>query len=430
MSNDDLLERAERHLSSLCSVEPNRRTGSRGNQQATDYFARVVRSLGYEPETTPFPCLDWSHGRCTLNDGDSGFELEASPYSLGCNLVSSVVTAATVEELTELECSGRILLLTGELSSEQLMPKNFPFYNPEHHGQLYALLESKQPGAIIAATRHNPGSAGALYPFPLIVDGDFHIPCAHCTEVIGEKIASDPARSFHLIIDAERHPSSASNVICRLNPHASQKILITAHIDAYEDTPGATDNAAGTVVLLLVAELLASRESGSMTSGRSARTYSGSDNRATYAAEPPPPFGVEIVAFNGEDHYSAAGQLDYLERYGESLAETRFVINIDGAGFREGATAYSFYDLPGEVTQSAATIFGNYPEIIEGPQWFAGDHSVFLQRGVPAIAVTTEHVEQLVERIAHTPKDSPELVDCTKLVELAEALVHFLRETG
>ncbi len=65
-------------------------------------------------------------------------------------MVSNVESAATLEELTALDCSGDILLLTGDLASEQLMPKNFPFDNPEHHRRLYALLEHKQPAAIIA----------------------------------------------------------------------------------------------------------------------------------------------------------------------------------------------------------------------------------------------------------------------------------------
>ena len=36
------------------------------------------------------------------------------------------------------------------------------------------------------------------------------------------------------------------NVIARLNPQADKKVVFSAHIDAYEDTPGASDNASGT----------------------------------------------------------------------------------------------------------------------------------------------------------------------------------------
>ena len=409
MSNADVMGRskmaatARRHLNALCSVTPDRRTGSPGNRTATDYFANVTRTFGGEPEICSFPCMDWSHGSCTLDDGDAVYTIEVSPCSLGCDLVSTVNSAATLDELESLDCSGRILLLTGDLASEQLMPKNFPFYNPESHRKLYATLEQKQPVAIIAATRHNPEAAGALYPFPLIADGDFHIPCAHCSEETGGAIASKTGRTLHLIIDSARRESSAANVIFRLSTGAPRKILVTAHIDAYDNTPGATDNAAGVVVLLLLAELIASD---------------------------PPSTGVEIVALNGEDHYSAAGQLDYLARYGDDLANVRFVINIDGAGFREGATAYSFYDLSPDVQESAVATFSNYPGLIEGQQWFAGDHSIFLQRDIPAIAFTSARINEFLRSMAHTPKDSPDTVDCTKLVELADALAHLLRTSA
>ena len=60
---------------------------------------------------------------------------------------------------------------------------------------------------------------------------------------------------------------------------------ICAHIDSKMGTPGALDNASGTTVLLLLAELLAD--------------YRGS-------------LGVDIAAINGEDYYSVTGEIVYL----------------------------------------------------------------------------------------------------------------------
>ncbi len=44
------------------------------------------------------------------------------------------------------------MLVRGELAREQLMPKNFPFYQPEEHQRIIHLLEAQKPLAIIAAT--------------------------------------------------------------------------------------------------------------------------------------------------------------------------------------------------------------------------------------------------------------------------------------
>ena len=52
--------------------------------------------------------------------------------------------------------------MLGDICAEQLMPKNFVFYNPDHHKRIYAFLEEKMPAAIITATERKPEMVGAL----------------------------------------------------------------------------------------------------------------------------------------------------------------------------------------------------------------------------------------------------------------------------
>ena len=205
---------------------------------------------------------------------------------------------------------------------------------------------------------------------------------------------------FQLKIDAQRIPASAANVIARLNREAGQKIVITAHIDAYEDTPGALDNASGTVVLLLLAEML-------------------SDYRGEQ--------GIEIAAFNGEDHYSAGGQMDYLHRYGSEFSRILLAINIDDVGYKKGKSAYSVYQCPAELQQKAEAIFQGFDGLVRGEPWFNGDHMVFVQGNIPALAFTAEEGSELMRTVTHTPLDKPELVDPAKLVEVAKALNSLIR---
>ncbi|HZK11258.1 MAG TPA: Zn-dependent exopeptidase M28, partial [Atribacterota bacterium] len=73
------------------------------------------------------------------------------------------VTVSTILELKKCHCTGKILLMKGEICSEQLMPKNFVFYNPESHKKIYSILEERQPAAIITATARKPELVGALY---------------------------------------------------------------------------------------------------------------------------------------------------------------------------------------------------------------------------------------------------------------------------
>ena len=400
MKPDDYAAKAQSYLKTLCSVKPNRRTGSPGNREATDFFARTIRPYGYEIDAAPFECLDYVRGESLLAHGEQVFDVHVSPYSLGCDVSAELITVATVEELEGSNCAGKILLMKGTICAEQLMPKNFVFYNPEHHQKIVALLEDRKPAGIITATEKKPEQVGALFPFPLIVDGDFDIPSVYCTDSVGVALAERQGQVFHLKIDARRLASSATNVIARLNQGAAQKIVVTAHIDAYEDTPGASDNASGTVVLLLLAEMLAD--------------YRG-DN------------GLEIAAFNGEDHYSAGGQMDYLRRHDGELNSVLLAINIDDVGYRKGKSSYSFYECPPEVQHKAEAVFQGFAGLVQGEPWYNGDHMIFVQSRVPALAFTAERMPELMRSVTHTSLDTPELIDPRKLVTVARALNDLIR---
>lgn len=410
-----LVSRAQEYLQRLCGVEPNRRTGSQGNREAVEFAARVLLGAGWDIDTPTFPCLDYTARGVELTRGDEGFPVFISPYSPGCDAEGELVCIETVRELEECRCRNNLLLLKGAIASEQLMPKKFPFYNPEAHRRIYELLESKRPAAVITATGKNPETVGALDPFPMITDGDFDIPSVYCSEEAGAGIAVHAGNTLSLQIDAERIPAEAANVIARINPSVKERIVLTAHIDAYEDSPGAADNASGVVTLMILAEILAGEaEPRSSSAAHSlSRGYR--------------PAGIEIVLLNGEDHYSAAGELDYLAGYGEKLDEIRVLVNLDDVGYREGGTHYSFYECPEAIRRRAGETFGGQPGFSEGPPWYQGDHMVFVQKGVPAIAFASEKMEEFMAEYAHTLLDAPDLVDCGKLVDLATGLAEFTR---
>jgi aminopeptidase YwaD len=265
------------------------------------------------------------------------------------------------------------------------------------------LIEAKKPAAIITATGRNPDLVGALYPYPLIEDGDFDIPSVYCRDTVGEKIAASEGIVCRLKSNARRIPATAWNVVAQKKSDSPCKIVICAHIDAKATTPGALDNAAGTVVLLLLAEIL--------------DEYDG-------------PLGIEIIAINGEDNFTAGGEMDYLRRYGQGIGATVVAINIDGVGYIEGKTAYSFYGCPQELRCKVSKTFDRFNGIFEGPAWPQGDHMVFMQKGVPAVALTSDKVVELMRKFTHTSGDTPSIVDCGRLVEVAEAIGSLIREFG
>ena len=403
MDTDKLRQKCSTYLQMLCEEIPDRSVGSKGNRLATDFFEKEISSFGWDTETQEFDAVDWQDGGATLHSGGSSFRVFVSPYSLGCTVKAPLVGASRGEELSELETSGKILFLHGEIAKEQLMPKNFVFYNPEEHQRIISQLEKGRPAAIVCATGRNAALAGGVYPFPLIEDGDFDIPSVYMTEDEGDKLLPHVGKTVVLKSVSRRIPGQGYNVFARKGKHSSERIVITAHIDAKKGTPGAIDNATGVIVLLLLAELL--------------EHYDG--NRQ-----------IEMVALNGEDYYAVPGQMLYIDRNQDRFHEILLNVNIDGAGYREGKSAYSFYGLPEGIEENANDVFSRFSGLTEGVQWPQGDHSIFTQKGCPAIAISSQWFTENIDsqEITHTPKDNIEIVDRHKVVEIAQALDLLIRQ--
>ena len=403
METEQLYQKSLYYLRKLCEEIPDRSVGSEGNRIATRFFEKEISSFGWKTEVQEFNAIDWENGGALLHSDEVGFEVFVSPYSLGCEVEAQLVCASRVEDLAQLEISGKVLFLYGEITKEQLMPKNFVFYNPAEHQQIISLLEKGRPRAIICATGRNAALAGGVYPFPLIEDGDFNIPSVYMTEDEGRRLLPYAGKTVVLQSISKRIPGKGYNVIARKGKQSNERIVITAHIDAKKGTPGAIDNATGIVVLLLLAKLLEDYEGDRM---------------------------IEIVAFNGEDYYAVPGQMLYITKNQGHFNEIVLNINIDGAGYREGKSAFSFYDLPEEIKKNVNEVINKFNGITEGVQWLQGDHSIFIQNGCPAIAVSSEWFTVNIgsQEITHTPKDNIAIVDCQKVVEIAEALNLLVRK--
>jgi aminopeptidase YwaD len=399
VTEEYLVDKANKYLQKLCKDIQNRCVGSPGNRQATDFFAEVMTAFGFQTESPQFDCIDWCHGEVQLTLAGEPFLAQVSPYTLSCDISAPLAVATTIDELENAEVSKNVLLLHGEIAKEQLMPKNFTFYNPEHHQQIIALLERKNPFAIISATSRDPELAGGIYPFPLIEDGDFDIPSVYMTEEVGKQMAQKPGQQVSLKFEATRSPSVGCNVVAQMGNDPARRIVLFSHIDAKINTPGALDNATGVTVLMLLAELL-------------------QDHSAS--------FTIEIVALNGEDYYSAPGEILYLQENPNQLQDVLLGINLDGAGYVDGKTAYSLYDCPPEIAEEIHQSFADGKAFFEGEQWYQSDHSLFIMNNRPALAITSEKFMHLSTYITHTEKDTPQLVDTGKLAETALALRDFL----
>jgi aminopeptidase YwaD len=392
----EYIEIAQQYLNKLCIEIKDRSVGSPGNLIATKFYYEKIKQSGFDTVSSEFDCIDWNDAGCLLIAEGENFEAYSSPYSNGCNLKAELCAASSIEELKKLDARNKILLLYGDITKEQLMPESFPFYNPDEHKIIRDLLKNNNAKAIITATSRNPELAGGMYPFPMIEDGDFNIPSAFMKDVEGKKLLSYLGKELLLQINAGRIPAKGFNVVASKGKSGKRRILVSAHIDAKKRTSGAIDNATGVIVLLLLADLL--------------KQYTGEKL-------------IEFAAFNGEDYYAIPGQMLYLEQNNNKMDNYELVINIDGAGYFNEKSAFSMYNIPDEKQDKFRKIFLSDPEIIEGVQWIQSDHGMFVQMGIPAIALTSDNfMAKLSAEITHTKNDKPEIVDCSKLVKIAFAL--------
>lgn len=397
MEEKELTIQCEKYLKLLCEEIPERSVGSQGNRDATQFFQKEIASLGWHTRTEEFDAIDWFNGGAELDVNGLKFPVNVSPYSIGCDIKAELVKASSIEELKNLDARGKIILLIGQTAKEQLMPKNFIFYNPQHHKEIISLLEKSGAKGIIGATGWNVNTAGGVYPFPLIEDGDFNIPSVYMKDIDGDKLLNHCGEIVSLKSTSKRIPGKGYNVIAVKGKNSKDRIVVSAHIDAKKGTPGAIDNATGVTSILLLAKLL--------------KHYNGEKQ-------------IEIAAFNGEDYYAVPGQMNYLAINQNRFDEIKLNINIDGAGFKEGGTAFSFFSLPNKIKSDAESVMKKFSTINEGIQWVQGDHSIFVQNGCPAIAVTSQWFLDNMETqdVTHTPKDNLSIVESKRIVEIAQAL--------
>ncbi len=394
-SFSDLTISVSSYLNVLCEQIPSRMVGTRGNRQATDFFEKSVQEFGFDVQKTLFECLEWTDNGTHLAAGNREFQIFTGPFSPGCNLSKSIVPVESFPQLLNADLEDKIVFLSGEIASEQIMPKNFPFYNPDHHQKIVKLLEEKNPAAIIAATGEDTAVAGGQYPFPLFEDGDLLIPNAYMKDVDGEELLQNDHKEVQLHINSQRNSSTGYNVVARKGETAENRVVIFAHIDTKYGTPGALDNATGIITLLLLAELLQD------------------------CADSP---GIELVAMNGEDYYSNPGEQLFIRQNHNSFHNILLGINIDGLGYKNSRSAFSLYATSNELSSKIRNICKKYAQLSEGAQWQQGDHAIFLMNNVPALAFTSDNIMSLLSTIIHTPEDSPDVIEPEYVAKTAMAI--------
>lgn len=383
----------------LCSVVPDRRPGSAGNSEAVSFVARLLGDAGWDVSLPEFDCLDWMGGEAFVEVGGEAIQVVPSPYGFGVDAVGPIRVVTRSDDLDRPDLRGAVVVVAGDLVSEPMTPKSYPFYRSDEHAAIIAALEQARPVAVIAVTGKHPELCGALDPFPWVEDGDFDISAAAVRPTDAGRLLGSDGQIAHVTIDATRILSTARNIVARRGPQ-DRRVTVCAHIDTKPGTPGAVDNAAGVATLVLLAEQL--RAHGEL------------------------PVGVELLAVNGEDHFAGPGEVAWLADNEGKLDSIELFINIDGAGYRRGRTAFSLYNVDDQRSTSIRERFEGFDDLLEGPPWYQSDHAILAMQGKPALAFTTEFLDEMLVRLFHADTDTADQVAPERIANLAAALEHLI----
>ena len=69
-----------------------------------------------------------------------------------------------------------------------------------------------------------------------------------------------------------------------------------------------------------------------------------------------------------------------------------------------------------------ATVLSSFPSLIPGPDFYQSDHAIFAIQGRPAMAITTEMVDEMLATLFHAATDTSDQVDVGLLLDIAAAI--------
>jgi hypothetical protein len=353
--------------------------GSPANQAAADYIRDTFLTLGLQVEEQPYPCTAWEVHSAKFEADGISLPVEANVFSPACDARGELLALSTIPELETAEIEGKIILFYGELASTQISPKSWFLRGPDDDN-IFNLLMKGKPAALLA-----PPCNSTDYE-QVTEDWDLPIPAATLPRDVVLDLLRKPPRSVHLKLDCGNTPATARNIVARKPSPSPVKVVLCAHFDTFHNTPGALDNGASAGSLLALAEDLASVDL---------------------------PFGLEFIAFNGEEALPM-GDDEYLRRGEADLGNILLVINMDDMGAWAGSNSLALYSASNPLYDFVDAIQRQYPGVVRVDPWPESNHSTFSMRGVPSLAFSSVGIRHL----AHTPADSIEQVSPAKVSEV------------
>ena len=241
------------HLETLVDIG-NRMAGSDGERRAAEATRDALEAVGCRnARLEPFEIQGWTRGAADIRAGGSTHEAIALPRSPSADATGELVDLGYgLPSDFERDLEGAVVLVASDM--------------PEHYGR-YVHRREKYYHAVEAGASafiYRNHVEGCLPPTGSVGTDDEpigSIPAVGVSKELGARLGRRfSGDAVTVSVDADVAPATSHNVHAELGPDTEQAVLLTSHVDAHDISEGATDNAAGTAVVLEVARALAERE--------------------------------------------------------------------------------------------------------------------------------------------------------------------------
>ncbi|SEQ56396.1 M28 family peptidase [Natrinema salaciae] len=379
------------HLEELVDVG-SRMAGSEGERTAAELTRDALAEAGARnARLEPFEIQGWTRTDSAITAGDTTQECIALPRSPDERVVAPLIDLGygLPEDFEATDVEDAIVMVRSDVPDyhDRYLHRREKYYHAFENGAVGFVYRNHVEGCLPPT-----GSVGwedePIGP----------IPAVGVSNEVGARLARRfDGESITVSVEADVHPAESQNVRAALGPDTDERVLVTSHVDAHDISEGAMDNAAGTAMVVEIANALADRE----------------DDLETR---------VEFVAFGAEE-VGLLGSARYAER--ADLETIKAVVNNDGV-VRDRTLSIvthgfdALQDVANDVADEYDHPIGTVPKV--GPH---SDHWSFVKWGVPGC-----HVKSMSDGAGrgwgHTFADTIDKLEARTLREQAILLTEYV----
>jgi aminopeptidase YwaD len=234
----------------------------------------------------------------------------------------------------------------------------------------------------------------------LIRDPFLRVPAVAVSHSVGLKLRKSEGKRVQLQIRARRYDSVGHNVIGRVPGEGEGRIVVAAHYDTAANSPGATDNASGTAVVLELCELFAA-----------------SDKRK---------LGIDFIAYGAEEYGRHGGNLggnlgsvEYVRCHPMETKEARAVVEADCIGTAAISPSVRVMGWSAPQSKGILDLLQQFPRyMVDIRPDTETPRTAFNLPGVPVLAFVNDYGKLPI----HTAQDTIDLMSPEELAFSAQVI--------